>query len=275
MWTQNAERALWRPMTRAFAVLALIGLSALVGCKGGGAPAAVSNDPILRLSADESLAEGKRLMEAKKYLKATKYLDHAFEIAPNSAEGREALLLSADAFYDSGGESNFIKAEAKYRDYQNRFPTSRRSDYVQLQLARSLGERVLRPDRDQTSTIKALEEFRELIYVYPTSEYLDDADLEIGALRDRLAEHELIIGRYNFRRRLYPAANSRLEGLLEDYPDFSRTDRGLNYLWLSYRRIGEMEKAAEVMARLETEYPDSAYLPKLRQKEKNGYGRKE
>lgn len=274
MWISYSDRVGGRPGAGALAVLALIVLSGLAGCKGGGAPKGVSNDPILRLSAEESLAEGKRLMEAKKYLRATKYLDHAFEIAPNSATGREALLLSADALYDSGGETNFIKAESKYRDYQNRFPTSSRSDYVQLQLAKSLGERVLKPDRDQTSTMKALEEFRELIYVYPTSEYLDEARVEIEALLDRLAEHELIIGRYNYRRRLYPAAIARLEELLEDYPNFSRTDRALNYLWLAYRRMGEMEKAAEVMARLESEYPDSVYLPKLRQKEEKGFAQK-
>lgn len=272
-WQRSDERPRPRTTVAPLAAVTLIVLAALAGCKGGGGGIA-SNDPILRLSADESLAEGKRLMEGKKYLKAAKYLDHTFEIAPNSAVGREALLLSADAFYLSGGENNFIKAEAKYRDYQNRFPTSSRSDYVQLQLANSLQHRVLRPDRDQTSTLHALEEYQELILVYPTSEYLDEAKQEIGVMLNRLAEHELIVGRYNYRRRLYPAAIARLEGLLENFPDFNRTDRALNYLWLAYRRISEMEKADEVMARLESEFPDSQYLPKLRRKHDRGFTQK-
>ena len=60
-------------------VVALIG----VGCGEG-----VENDPILRLSAKESLEQGKALMEQEKYIRAREYLIHAFEVEPNSAGGR-------------------------------------------------------------------------------------------------------------------------------------------------------------------------------------------
>jgi outer membrane protein assembly factor BamD (BamD/ComL family) len=96
--------------------LVLLFVALVAGCGG------VKEDPILQLSAEEALEIGKELMEKKKYSQAREYLSHTFEVAPNSAAGREALLLVADAYYLDGGSENFIRAEAKYRDFLNRFP---------------------------------------------------------------------------------------------------------------------------------------------------------
>ncbi|HKV08508.1 MAG TPA: outer membrane protein assembly factor BamD, partial [Thermoanaerobaculia bacterium] len=106
---------------------------ALGACKGG-----VTEDPILRLSAEESLAQGKEWMAKEKHGRARPYFTHAFEVEPNSAIGREGLLLAADTYYLEGGSANFVQAEAKYRDFLNRFPTSEQAPYVQFQIANSL-----------------------------------------------------------------------------------------------------------------------------------------
>ena len=228
------------------------------GCKSGG-----SEDPILRMSADEAFEEGQSLMERKKYQQAVEYLEHAFEVAPNSNVGRQALLLAADALYLDGGTANFIKAEAKYRDFQNRFPTSDRGDYVQLQIANCLIEQVLRPDRDQTATRKALLAYNDLLRIYPTSEFAEQAQLGIDALRERLGDHEYIIGRYNYKRRLYSAAESRLQGLLDEYPNYEESDKVLFLLGRSQLKQGHYEDAEGTFQRLQTEYPDSSYSRKI------------
>ena len=131
----------------AAAALALAG----AGCRGG-AP----EDPLLRLSAEESLTQGKDLLAREKYDRARPYFTHAFEVEPNSAIGREALLLAADTYYLQGSTANFVQAEAKYRDFLNRFPTSDQAAYVQFQIANSLAKRMEKPDRDQNVTRKAL-----------------------------------------------------------------------------------------------------------------------
>lgn len=230
----------------------------LVACKGG-----IREDPILRLSAEEALAEGKELMEREKFNQATQYLDHAFEVAPNSATGREALLLSADSYFLNGGISNFVKAEAKYRDFLNRFPTSDRSDYVQMQIANCLAEQMLKPDRDQRATLKALEAFEGVLQLYPTSGYVEDVETRIVEIRQALAEHEYKVGRYNYRRRLYTAASWRLEGLTEDFPDFQDMDKVLFMLGMAFGKGGKPDRAIETFERLRSEYPESGYLKKI------------
>ncbi len=240
--------------------LSLLVLVASLACKGGGG---IKEDPILRLSADEALEQGKALMENGKYNQASQYLDHAFEIAPNSVTGREALLLSADSYYLNGGTANFVKAEAKYRDYLNRFPTSERADYVQLQIANCLAEQMLKPDRDQSATVKALEAFESVLQLYPTSDYAGEVESRIVDIRQNLAEHEYRVGRYNFRRRLYTSAIWRLETIVERYPDFQEMDKVLYVLGMSYRKSERQEDAAATFDRLRSEYPESPYIKKI------------
>lgn len=241
-----------------FAIVGVVVAVMVFGCGGG-----VENDPILRLSARESLEQGKALMEQEKYARAREYLIHAFEVEPNSAGGREALLMVADAHFLQGGNQNFIKAEAKYRDYQNRFPTSEYSGYVQVQIAKSLAQRTLKPDRDQSATRKALDAFNDVIRLYPTSEHVEEAESEIVRLRAILAESEFLKGHFNFKRRLYKAAIARFEYLEERYPEYPEMDKVLYFLGRAHTRSEQTDAAAEVWKRLREQYPQSQYIAEI------------
>lgn len=241
-------------MKRILLVLAVAGL-ALAGCKSGAA-----DDPILRLSAEESLAQGKELLTREKYERARPYFTHAFEVEPNSAIGREALLLAADTYYLQGGSTNYVQAEAKYRDFLNRFPTSQQSAYVQFQIANSLAKRMEKPDRDQNVTRKALEAYQELIRLYPTSEYAAQAQEQMNAVLTNLAEHEFLIGRFYLRYGAPLAAVERFEYLLSTYPQYPEKDKVIYHLGMSYEQSKKPEEARKAFERLRAEYPQSPFL---------------
>jgi outer membrane protein assembly factor BamD len=232
-----------------------LALALLLAACGG----AIKEDPILRLAADESLAQGKQLLAQEKYGKARPYFTHAFEIEPNSAVGREALLLAADTFYLDGGNTNFIQAEAKYRDFLNRFPTSEQAGYVQFQIANSLASRMEKPDRDQTTTRKALEAYEDLLRLYPTSEYSAQVQEQRELVRANLAEHEYTVGRFYLRYGAPKAAVQRFEYLLATYPQYAEKDKVLFSLGIAHQQNESPEEAAKVFERLRTEYPDSRY----------------
>jgi len=229
------------------------------------------DDPILRLSATESLEEGQRLMAEEEYRTAKEYLLHAFEVEPNSTTGREGLLLAADSLFLLGGHDSWVESERRYRDFLNRFPTSPRADYAQLRIAQSLARRMEKPNRDQEVTRKALGAFEDLIRLFPTSEYIDEARSEMTAVKELLAEHEFVVAFYYFRasggsersRRLAAPAVSRLEYLLENYPDYSQKDKVFAFLCRAHGRLEQPEKAAEACATLRTEYPESEYLKEV------------
>lgn len=234
-------------------------LLALSGCRSGG----VADDPILRLSAVESLEQGKTLLEKKKYGEARKYLAHAYEAEPNSSAGREGLLLAADAFFLDGGTQNLIQAEAKYRDFRNRFPTSDKAAYVQFQIGKALSARMERPDRDQSDSQKALEAFQDVQRLYPTSEYAEAARTESNRVLDNLAEHEFVVGFFYTRYGIPVAAVQRFEHLLATYPNYSQREKTLYHLALAYRRQNNKEKATEVLERLQAQFPESRFLREL------------
>ncbi len=239
--------------------VAVLGLMVVgVACSSGGKP-----DPVAVLSSEEALTIGKDLMELEKYRQARDYLVHAFEVEPNSVGGREALLLAADSFFLQGGFDNYLRAEAKYRDFQTRFPTSDQAAYVQYQIANTLTKRILRPDRDQKNSLDALTELRTLIELYPTSEYVPLAREKIVEVRQTLAAHEMFVGHFYMRYGNLNGATARLEHVLEAYPDFEETDRVLYYLGMTYRKSEREEESREAFERLAQEYPDSPFAKKI------------
>lgn len=233
---------------------------AVAGCRSNPA-----EDPILRLSAEESLAQGKEHLAREKYARARPYFTHAFEVEPNSGVGREGLLLAADTYYLEGGSANYIQAEAKYRDFLNRFPTSAQAPYVQFQIANSLAKRMEKPDRDQTVTRKALEAYEELIRLYPTSEYAAQAEEQIKLVRANLAEHEFMVGRFYLRYGIPRAASERFSFLLESYPDYPQKEKVLYHLGLAYQKSNQPEEAQKIFDRLRAEYPNSPWIAEIPQ----------
>jgi outer membrane protein assembly factor BamD len=238
------------------AAIAALGLLAVLAAACKSAPA---DDPILRLSAEESLARGKEFLAADKHARARPYFEHAFEAEPNSVTGRTALLLAADTYYLEGGASNFEQAEAKYRDFLNRFPTSDQAAYVQFQIANSLAKRMEKPDRDQAVTRKALEAYEDLLRLYPTSEYGAQARQQIEVVRANLAEHEFIVGRFYLRYARPVGAVERFRFLLAEYPEYPEKDKVLFHLGLAYQQSEQPDAARETFERLKTEHPDSPY----------------
>jgi outer membrane protein assembly factor BamD len=248
-------------LNRRTLALLLVLVAVLAACKSGGRHR--KDDPLLRLSAAESLTEGRRLLEAKKYEQARPYFQHAFEVEPNSAAGREALLLVADTLYLEGGEANYTAAETKYRDYQNRFPTSTKAPYVQFQIANSLSKRIARPDRDQAANRRAVSAYEDLLRNYPTSEYVVSAREGLEKVRESLAEHEFLVGRFYYRFGLPGAAVLRLEVLLDQYPQYTGRDKTCYYLGLVYLDLKRADDAQASFARLRSEFPSSPWVKKI------------
>jgi outer membrane protein assembly factor BamD len=253
---------------RAFALLlgALAALVLTAGCHHG----APKQDPILQLSAEEAMVQGKALLAKEKYAKARPFFTHAYEVEPNSANGREALLLAADTFYLEGGSTNFIMAEAKYRDYLNRFPTSDQAPYVQFQIANSLAKRMERPDRDQAVTRKAYEAYQDLIRLYPTSEYAAQAQEQVEVVRANLAEHEYIVGQFYMRYGSPRAAAERFEYLLTTYPRYAARDKVMYNLGLAYALSNDPEQSKKTFERLKKEFPQSPYVADVSAQKKSG-----
>jgi outer membrane protein assembly factor BamD len=247
-------------VARAVAVAVLALALAVLGCGSR------REDPILQLSSQEALEQGRTLMAEGKWDQARRYFIHAFEVEPNSATGREGLLLAADAFFMAGGPENLIKAEARYRDFVNRFPTSEHAAYAQFQIGLALSRRIVKPDRDQSVSKQALEALEDVERFYPASNYAAEAKLEMERVRGHLAEHDYLVGRFYQRYGLPHSAIERYDYLLEHYPGYPERDKVLYHLCEAYRARrtpGDGDLARATCQRLESEFPESEYVAKI------------
>jgi outer membrane protein assembly factor BamD len=250
---------------------------ALVGCRhtfrggSGGSSATRSSrtsfDPALAKMPKEQVFQlGEEQFAKKKYQKARQYYSHVYETFPNDPLGRRALLRVADAYYEQGDSVNLVEAQYKYRDFINRYPGSDRADYAMLQIAMCSYKQMERPDRDQQKTREALDKFSDAVKTYPKSPLRPDMDKRMQDVLDRLAKHDHIIADYYIKRRSYNAAVQRLNGIVELYPNYRERDGVFFDLATALSGLGRTAEARLYYERVVSEFPQSMYAGKAKQK---------
>jgi outer membrane protein assembly factor BamD len=260
---QQAPRTARRLLESVFA-LALVVFSGR--CASGGKKPDKITQELLSTPKQTLFEKGKGLIEKKKYDLGRKYLTFIFETYPNDPLGRESLLMVADAFYRQGGTTGYTEARFRYRDYLNRYPGAPKRDYARYQFAVCYDKEHEKPDRDQTSTREAIDQYRLLLKEFPNSPYTAGANARIHTLIDLLAEHEFGVGYFYMRKGAPGAALSRFASLEERFPEYGARDKLFFYSGAVLERLGRKDEAGRYFSRLLEEFPSSEYAKKAREK---------
>jgi outer membrane protein assembly factor BamD len=248
--------------TRGATVLAGVLLLSLVGCSGAKKPDKLTQE-LLSKSKEELFEKGKGLIEKKKYEQGRKYLTFVFETYPNDPLGRDALLMVADSYFKQGGTGH-TEARFRYRDYLNRYPGAPRRDYARYRFALTYDEEIERPDRDQTATREAIDQYHALIREYPTSSFAIAAKERVRVLADLLAEHEFAVGYFYMRKGSPGAALSRFTEVEQRFPEYGARDKLFYYSARALERLGRREEASRYYSRIIEEFPESEWAKKAR-----------
>jgi outer membrane protein assembly factor BamD len=238
----------------------------------GGACATGSKKPdkltqeLLSTPKEALFEKGKALLAKKKYDLGRKYLNFVFETYPNDPQGREALLIVADSYFRQAGSTGYTEARFRYRDYLNRYPGAPQRDYARYQFALCYDNEHEKPDRDQTSTREAIEQYGALLREFPNSIYTSQARERSRRLSDVLAEHEFLVGYFYMRKGAAAAALSRFVSLEERFPDYEARDKLFFYSAQVLRVLHREPEAERYLARLVAEFPGSQYAKKARDK---------
>jgi outer membrane protein assembly factor BamD len=249
---------------------AAIGLAALlllpVGCASSGPKKPDKLTTELLSEPKEVLFEkGKALIAKGKFEDGRKYLNHVFETYPNETMGREALLMVADSYLKQKNTKNFTEARYRYRDYLNRYPGAPKRDYARYQFALCYDLEHEKPDRDQTSTREAIDQYRNLIREFPDSGYAGAGRERIRQLTDLLAEHDFGVGYFYYRKGATASALGRFTTLEERYPDYGAKDKLYYYHAKALERLGRKDEAQTYYARIVQEFPKSDFVKKVKQ----------
>lgn len=111
-------------------------------------------------------------------------------------------------------------------------------------------------DRDQDSARRAFQDFQQLIQRYPQSRYVADARQRMVFLRNVLAEYEITVGEYYFRRKAYIASVDRARFVIENYQGAPANVNALDLLSRAYEKMDLPELAADTRRVLELNYAE-------------------
>jgi len=225
----------------------------LVGCSKSkqGAIRTVEGSP------ETLYKEGLTLFNKRNYSDALKKFEEIKSTFPDSPPYTVwAELKVADChFFDK----SYVEAVAAYEEFRKIHPTHEEIPYVQYQIGMSSYEQMLSSDRDPTPTRKALSNFEYLVANYPPSLFTEKAREKIVVCRERLADHELYVGNYYYKRKQYMGAAQRFETFLDEFPDVPDQDKALFLLGKCYVELGQAENASYAFNKMVTEYPNSSY----------------
>ena len=238
-------------------------LTSACGSSGTKKPDKITQE-LLNSPKDVLFEKGKALLAKKKFDDGRKYLNFVFETYPNDKEGRESLLLVADSYFRQAGTTGYTEARFRYRDYLNRYPGAPRRDYARYQFAVCYDKEHEKPDRDQTSTREAIQQYQVLIQEFPDSGYITIARERIRRLTDSLADHEFFVGYFYIRKGSPAAALGRFVGIEQRFPDYASRDKLFYYEAEALRKLGRKEEASRYYSRLIEEFPNSQYAKMAR-----------
>ena len=201
-------------------------------------------------------AKGLARFNGEKYQTALEIFKDVKSYYPDSPEAVRSEIRTADCHFFLG---EYEEAIAIYEEFRKLHPYHEDIPYVLFQIGQAHFTQMRTSDRDQTPVRKALSDFEYLVENYPSSIFTEMAAEKIPLCRRSLAEHELLVGMYYYKREKYQGAASRFETFLEEYADIELAPKALFYLGMSYQNLLLHDKADDVFLKLAHNYPDSEY----------------
>jgi outer membrane protein assembly factor BamD len=248
-------------------ILMIATLFLVAACNRGQRVYRPAIDPeLMKLSKEQLFERGEASFEKERWQRARTYYSHLYETYPNDPLGRRSLLRIADTYYEQGDPVNLVEAQYKYRDFINRYPTSEQADYAMLRIAMTSFKQMEKPDRDQQKTREALEKFNDMLRTYPNSPLKAEAEARKQEVLDRLAKHEHMIARFYMKRGSYISAVQRLNYLVDTYGNYNDRAGAFYDLGTSLTRLGRQGEARLYFERVLTEFPDSDYAERAKQR---------
>ncbi len=196
--------------------------------------------------------EAEESMQNKSFEAARKKYQDIQEKSPDKSYDAVLMLRVAATYY---GEEKYSEALVEYQAFLNYHPANKDAAYAQYQIAMCYYKELTTIDRDPTPAHAVVKEMRKLLDKYPGSGYEEEARKYIAICRDWIADYELYVASFYFKKGSYTSAVNRCEKLLKDYPGSPAEKDALYYAGLSYMELGDKAQARARFETLAEKYP--------------------
>jgi outer membrane protein assembly factor BamD len=170
-------------------------LLAAVGCASSG-----TRIPEGTLEPDKFLFErGTEALNRKRWLTAREFFRTLMDSYPQSTFRAEAKLGLGDSFLGERTAEAYVLAVNEYREFLAYYPQNEHAHRAQFQLAMAYFQQMRGPERDQTDTKNAIQEFTVYVQRYPDKPLIEEARQKLREARDRLSMSEYRVGYFYYR----------------------------------------------------------------------------
>ncbi len=212
----------------------------------------------------ELYAEAKEDMASGAWDSAIKTLERVEGRAAGTILAQQAQLDLAYAHWRSGERAEALAAIERFIKLN---PSSPALDYAlylrgvinfndDIGIMGSLAGQDL-AERDSKASRDAYQAFRQLVTQFPDSAYAEDARLRMDYILNTLAEYELYVARYYFRRGAYVAAVNRAQQAVIDFEGAPATEEALYIMVQGYDRLGLDTLRDDANRVFQTNFPNS------------------
>jgi outer membrane protein assembly factor BamD len=241
-------------------VAALVALATVAGCSS-----TPKDDD--RASVEKLYADAKDDLTSGSYDQAVKQLERVEGRAAGTLLAQQAML---DLAYAKWRLNERVEAIATLDRFIKLHPSSPAMDYalylkgvVNFNETMGFLSAVSRQDlseRDQQASRDSYQAFEQLVQAFPDSKYSDEARARMGYIVNALAEYELHVARYYYRRQAYLAAANRAQLAVREYPQTPAVEEALYIMAASYDKLGLDQLRVDAERVLRQNYPQTPYI---------------
>ena len=224
------------------------------------------DDPNSTAAIEKLYADAKDDMASGSYDKAIKTLERVEGRAAGTLLAQQATLDLAYAQYRTGERAAALATLDRFIKLN---PSSPGLDYAlylrglvnfndNLGILGALAQQDL-SERDQQASRDAHQAFRQLVTQFPQSRYAGNARQRMDYIVNALADYELHVARYYFRRGAFLAAANRAQQVVVEYPQAPANEEALYIMMTSYERLGLAPLRTDAERVLKQNFPASRY----------------
>ena len=115
-------------------------------------------------------------------------------------------------------------------------------------------------ERDPKATRESFQAFKELVDKFPDSTYAEDSLARMKYLINAMAQYEVHVANYYFRRGAYLASLNRAMNAVNDYQDAPAREEALFLMTRNYDKMGMHDLRDDAKRVFLKNYPNSRFL---------------
>ena len=222
--------------------------------------------------ADDLYKDAKEFHQDGAYTAAIDSYKQLLDNYPLDPRTEEIELAMARAHYADGA---YVESIAAFSDFQRMHPTSQELPAVEYSVGQAYLDQATTIDRDLAAASNASRRFESVIDRFPEDGHALESARRLHQSREFLAERELYVAKFYYRRGKLPAARVRMAQLVARYPETKAAGEAMERLAEDAKKENDQVREAlpavvtsvnpehETRSKWASWLPDWKWLPKI------------